>query len=433
MNNLMADAAYAKTNLKNTLKNLYPWFIWFLSSSFIFYKYVLQVSPSIMVNELMKAFSLSGESMGSLAAFYFYAYLVMQLPAGLLLDRFNPRYIFSAAILICASGAWMFSHATTLYTAELGRLLVGIGGAFSAVGTMKFISLWFPPKKFALVSGLMMTMAMLGAIGGEAPLAYLSNNLGWRHAIEICAVIGLLLATLFFLMARDKPASTSPAKRIKLAELFQGLAKLLKNKQSWLISAYSGLAFAPVSAFAGLWGIPFIMQKYGLHKEAAAGLVSIAFIGFAIGSPLGGWLSDRIQRRQPIMIVGTSVSLLSLSTIIYYPELSYLSLSILLLIFGLCSGFFFVSFAHIREINNPELSGSSIGFINMFDALFGALSEPLIGKLLDLGWHGAMHQGARIFSVNDYQNALIILPAAMIVALILQIFIKETYCQSARL
>ncbi len=433
MNSLATNTAYTKSSLKKTLKNLYPWFIWFLSSSFIFYKYVLQVSPSIMTGDLMKAFSLSGESMGSLAAFYFYAYLVMQLPAGLLLDRFNPRYIFSMAILTCASGAWIFSQAATLGAAELGRFLIGVGGAFSAVGTMKFISLWFPPKKFALVSGLMMTMAMLGAVGGEAPLAYLSNNLGWRHAIEICAAIGLLLTMLFFLMIRDKPASASLTQKITLSQLFHGLVALLKNKQSWLISAYSGLAFAPVSAFAGLWGIPFMMQKYSLHKEVAAGLVSIAFIGFAIGSPFGGWLSDRIQRRKPIMIIGTSVSLLSLATIIYYPGLSYLSLGILLLIFGLFSGFFFVSFAHIREINNPELSGSSIGFINMFDALFGALSEPLIGKLLDLGWHGTMFKGARIFSTNDYQSALIILPIAMTIALVLQVFIKETYCRSTYL
>ncbi len=415
-----------------SISSLYPWLIWFLASSFIFYNYLLQVSPGVMVSKLMHTFNLTSESMGGLAAFYFYAYLLMQFPVGILLDRFNPRYLISGAIIICASGALLFSQAVHLPNAQLGRILIGIGGAFSAVGAMKIISIWFPPKRFALISGLMMTMAMLGAIAGSAPLSYLVDHLGWRHAMRFAAAGGLLLAIVIFIFIRDKKTPSHAAEKTSFKTFGQGISKLLRNKQSWLISIYSGLAFAPISAFAGLWGIPFILQKYAMNRNIAAGLVSIAFIGFAFGSPFAGWLSDRINRRKPIMIIGTSMSLITISLIIYSPPIPYISLAILFFLFGCFSGFFFVSFAYIREVNHHQLSGSSIGFINMFGALFGALSEPLIGKLLDLGWGHKMHNGARIFSVHDYQHALIILPIALILALIIQIFIKETFCVTTR-
>lgn len=407
----------------------YPWLIWFLASSFIFYKYVLQVSPSIMIPELMAAFHLSGESMGNLSAFYFYAYLVMQFPVGILLDKYSPRYLMTGAIIVCAGGAFIFASATTLSTAEIGRLLIGIGGAFSAVGTMKLISLWFPANRFALVSGLMMSMAMLGAIGGEAPLAYLVDGFGWRSALHFCALVGFGLAILIYLFIRDNKKPAPQDSDSQLPNFFTHIKKLLRSKQVWLISIYSGLAFAPVSAFAGLWGVPFILEKYQLSKGAAAGLVSLAFIGFALGSPFAGWFSDKIQRRKPLMIIGTAFSLLTLSFIIYGPVLHKELLAILFILFGCFSGFFFVSFAHIREINPPECSGTSIGFINMFDALFGSLSEPFIGKLLDWGWDGKTIHGARYFSVGDYQHALLLLPIVLVIALLLQCFIKETYCK----
>lgn len=407
----------------------YPWFIWFLTSSFLFYKYLLQVSPSIMVNELMQAFSLSGLSMGNLAAFYFYAYLCMQLPVGILLDHFNPRRLLSVAILVCALGAWLFGEATSLWMAELGRLLIGVGGAFSAVGAMKFISMWFPVNRFALVSGLMMTVGMLGAVGGEAPLAYAVSQLGWRQTMTSSALIGLVLALCVWLLIRDRKEDSAQSQpKQTLQSCWQQVRRLVINRQSWLISLYSGMAFAPVSAFAGLWGVPYLMEKYGMGRPMTASLVSFVFIGFACGSPLAGWLSDRIARRKPIMIIGTAFSAVILTYVLYFPALSGTVLGALLFAFGFFSGFFFVSFALMREINSSHHSGTSIGFINMFNALFGALSEPLIGKLLDFGWRGVMKDGVRHFTVQNYHVALSVLPVILVLALLMQLFIRESYC-----
>jgi len=338
----MKSSAHRLPNTNSIWKSLYPWFVFVLSSSFLFYKYLLQVSPTVMATELMRTFSLTGESLGNLAAFYFYAYLTMQLPVGLLLDHFSPKRLLAAAIAVCALGTLLFAKAETLGIANFARLLIGIGGAFSAVGTMKLITLWFPSKRFALVSGLMMTVGMLGAVGGEAPLAHMVATMGWRHTMMNAALIGFILAICFWILIYDKKHSikTTSVKAEKNS-FFYDLKRIIKNRQSWLISIYSGLAFAPISAFAGLWGVPYLMQAYQISKTDIAGLVSLTFIGFAIGSPLAGWFSDRIQRRKPVMIFGTSLGLVFLCIVIYSSHLSQTALGVLLFLFGFFTSFFF--------------------------------------------------------------------------------------------
>lgn len=417
------------TNAKK-FDQLYPWLVWALASSFVFYKYVLQISPTVMLPELMGTFHLTGEAMGHLAACYFYAYLLMQLPAGYLLDQYNPKRLIATAIFVCGLGGYLFSIADSMSLAIVGRILIGLGGAFSAVGTMKLISLWFPPRQFAIGSGLMMTMAMLGAICGAGPLTQLVTQFGWRHALQICVCLGILLGIVIVLVVRNKATDRTPPATAPFAKTpGKTVISIISNRQSWLIALYSGIAFAPISAFAGLWGLSFLTEQYNLTRSVAANLISLIFVGFAFGSPFAGWLSDRISRRKPIMIIGTALSTILLTVIICVQLPNLWLLGSALLLFGLFSGFFFVSFAHIREINPRALSGTSIGFINLFNAACGAVSEPLIGKLLDLNWDGSLQQGVRHFSAQTYQQALLLLPMSMLIALLLHCWIKESYCQ----
>ena len=150
---------------------IHAWVIWLLSAFFMFYKYALEVSPSVMTNILMSAYHIDGAQLGSLAASYFYAYLIMQIPAGLLLDRYGPRKITTLAIILCALGIFLFARSETLLIASIGRFITGIGAAFAAVNCLKLIANWFPSRQFAFMSGLMMSVGMLGAVGGQAPLS----------------------------------------------------------------------------------------------------------------------------------------------------------------------------------------------------------------------------------------------------------------------
>ena len=406
---------------------IYPWIIWLLGASFFFYKYLVQVSPSVMTSDLMLAFNLNGAGLGNLSAFYFYAYLIMQIPVGILLDKFSPRYLTAFAILICGLSTYVFSETDSLIMACISRAFIGFGAAFAAVSCFKAASLWFPPKRFALISGMCMTAAMLGAVGGQAPLSFLVEAYSWRGALKIVAGIGVLLSLLYILIVRDKKSeSTSTASP---AAPFN-FSQILKNKQAWLLSIYSGLAFAPVSVFGGLWGVPFLENSYNISAHQAALAVSWIFIGFAVGAPLLGWLSDLMEKRKPIMMFGTLLATFSLITVLYSLTLEVKTISILLFMFGFGASGFFISFAMIRETFPIILTATVLGFMNTFDSICEAISEPFVGMFLDWGWRGAISKGVHQFSTNDYKWALTLLPIYLIIAFIVLVFIKETHCKS---
>ena len=413
-----------------TTRNIFlPWLIFISALGFVFYKYVLQVSPSVMTHQLMATFHLNGVELGSLVGSYFYAYLLMQLPVGVLLDRFPARNLIAFAIFMCAIAATIFHYTDNIYIAYLGRIMIGLFGAFSMVGTMKLISLLFPSRRFAFLAGIMMTLAMLGAVAAQGPLAVSVTHLGWRGAMQLLAIAGFILAAIFFLLSRTKRQHTSDS-GLTFRDILYGVVVIAKNKNSWLIALYSGLAFAPINAFAGLWGVSYLSVAYNQPETTMASIVSLTFIGFAIGAPFSGWYSSRGGKRKPIMLLGTLIALLCL-LISLYIHLPLTLLGIVMFIMGFFISFFFVSFAYIRELNSDRYSGSSIGFINMFNALCGAIAEPLIGKLLDIGWHGKIVGGAHAFSQTDYKFALIILPIGILISIALLMMSKETYCRTA--
>lgn len=407
------------------------WIIWLLSATFMFYKYALEVSPSVMTSTLMSTFNINGAQLGNLAACYFYAYLLMQIPAGLLLDKFGPRKVTTVAIGLCAIGSFVFAKSSNLGIAGTGRFITGIGAAFAAVNCLKLIANWFPASRFAFMAGLMMSVGMLGAVGGQAPLSNFIKLMSWRDAMTIIGICGIVLAALFCLIVRDKAPDHKNIKnlgsqKISIAKI---LKQIFKNPQAWWLSLYSGFAFTPVMVFAGLWGIAFTSQSFQLDHNIAAQAVSLIFIGFAIGAPSFGWFSDWLGRRRIVMFWGTLLAVITITIIIYMPGISSWMLNFLFFFFGFFISSFLLCFTMIREITLPGLAATAIGFMNSFDALLGALTEPLTGKFLDMGWDGTIVNGARVFSIHDYKLAFIILPIFLVLALLSLIKIKETHCK----
>ncbi|MFY7843009.1 MAG: MFS transporter [Rhabdochlamydiaceae bacterium] len=410
-------------------EHAYAWLIWFLSALFMCFKYALEVSPSVMTTDLMHSFSMNATQMGHLAACYLYSYLIMQIPAGLLVDRFGPKKVTSLSILVCALGAYLFSKAHSPSLAFLSRFIIGIGASFAALNCLKIISQWFPKKQFALMAGLMMTLGMLGAVVGQKPLALLIQTYGWREAMLKISVAGAILAVVFFVIVKNK--KNEEDKDIHLTPKTRVLDKLkqtIQNPQTWYLSFYSGLSFAPILVFGGLWGTSFLSQKFNISSQEAAHNVSFIFIGFALGAPVFGWLSDKIGKRKPIMLWGTLVALASLIPVLYL-DIPYVILALILFIFGFSISSFLLCFSMIAEISKPIMAATAIGFMNSFDSAIGAISDPLTGKFLDLTWQGLNINGFPVFSIASYQIALSTLPVYIFLALFFLKQIKETYCK----
>lgn len=416
----------ASTQAYPVSSSIRAWSIWLLGALFMFYKNAIEVSLSVMTSTLMGAFNIGGVELGNLAASYFYAYLILQIPAGLLLDRIGPRKVTTVAISLCALGSLIFGMADTFAIAVAGRFIIGIGAAFAAINCLKLIAVWFPPRQFALMAGLMMTVAMLGAVGGQAPLSAFIEHVEWRSAMQIIGCAGLLLAAFFWFTVRDQSAPLEQKTDLPRTSLWGHLKTVLKSSQSWWLSLYSGLAFAPVMVFGGLWGVSFITQAFALSSHFAAQAVSLIFIGFAIGAPVFGWFSDRLGRRKIVMAWGTLLALLSITAVIYVPNLAAPAIFSLLFFFGFSISSFLLCFTMIRELHLPILAATAIGFMNAFDALFGAFADPFTGKILDMSWDGSLFEGARLFSVSAYQTAFLTLPIYLIIALLVLIPIKDT-------
>jgi MFS family permease len=409
-----------------TFHTYYPTVVISLCACFLFFKYVLQVYPSIITDHLMSEFSLNGAGLGNLAATFYYSFLITQLLVGILLDKYSTRFITTGAIFCSALGILLFSQATELLTAQLSRALMGIGVAFATVAYMKLASIWFPPRRYAFISGLLATAAMAGAVFGAAPLSLCIAKLGWRHSLWIIGLFGLVLAVIFMVVVRDKPYHATldqdtGKSSISLVDVWQ----VLRSKQNWLLTCYSGLAFSPIAIFGGLWGNPFMQEAYHLNKTVAASMVSLVFIGLGLGSPLLGMLSDRLGERRKLMLTCTLISCLAMYLILYCNTMPLWLVGLCLFTFGFTIGAFMLGFTIGKELNKACLTATVVAMINASDAVLDAITEPLIGKFLDWGWDGTLVNGIHYFSLHNYQLALSILPLYLFLGSLLLFFLKD--------
>lgn len=414
-------------NKKQGVKNKHfslAWIIWALAAAFYFYEFLLQVSPNIMVPELMGTFHIDAGQLGNLAACYFYIYAVMQIPSGFLLDRYGPRYLLTFGTLICMIGSLLFGTAGHLVQAQIGRFCIGLGGAFAVIGALKLIVNWFPRNRFAFLTGLTITIGMLGAVGGQTPLALLVEAFGWRESMIILGIAGGILSIMIWRTIRDYPPNRLSSHK-KITTPFTGLWQVLKSRPTWLTAIYGGLMFAPSSILGALWGVPFLMASYDITRPVAASIISILFVGWAIGSPTGGYFSDYLNKRALTLLVGTVGALLTLICFLYIP-MPLVLLSATLFAFGFFSSLFLPSYAIVQEINPLQSCATALGLMNMVNMLGGAFGQPIIGWILDQTWRGHFENGIRAYSSANFRIAFLMLPVCLIIALCMLFLIHRS-------
>jgi MFS family permease len=403
---------------------LLPLLGWLTAALFFFYAWVLRVAPSVMVEELMRDFAVGAAVLGNLSAAYFYGYAGMQIPVGVLLDRFGPRRLIGIATLLCAGGCVLFAVGSTLAAVTAGRFLIGATAALSLVGSMAVAGQWFRPDRFAVFSGLAMAMGMAGGVFGQAPLRLAVEASDWRTTTLLLAAGGVALSMAAWATIRDRWRGSGG-----IGSALSGLAVVVRHPQSWLI-ALSGLGTSgPLLGFASLWGVPFLETTYGLPRTHAASLTSMIFIGWGVGAPLLGWLSDRIGRRKGPLLAGLALETVALAALVYVPGWPVPVLAALSFLVGFFGSSQIVCFALVKENHAAQLSGTGIGFVNALVTGAGALFQPLVGLLLDLAWTGATAHGARVYDTDAYRLALTSLIACCLSGLLCLLAMRETYCR----
>ncbi len=412
------------------------WTIWGLGAALYFIGFYQRVSPAVITAELTEAFALTAAGLGNLSAFYFYSYVGMQIPTGILADKLGPRKLLTAGTIVAGIGTAVFAMAVDVNMANLGRLLIGGAVGVAFVAMLKLASHWMPPRQFALTSGIALAVGVFGAVFAGAPLRLLVNEFGWRNVMWLSAALTLLLAIITWLIVRDDPSdrgyksyfegSHEPAAEPRI---FDGLKEALRYRNVVLLFFIPGAASSMVLTFAGLWGVPFLTTHYQLTQTNAAGLCSAMMVAWAVGSIAYSAASNRVGRRKPLYIGGLLISMLLWAALIYERAWSYPLLCALLVAIGFFTGCFIISFAFAKESGPARLAGTVSGISNMGVIQGPMYMQPLVGLILDRHWNGAMVGGKRVFEFASYQQGFSLILIWGVLALVLLIFTKETYCK----
>lgn len=418
------------------LKSSYAWLIVSSGMFFYCYNYFLRVSPSVMQNELTTSFHMTATQFGALAGFYYWAYTPMQIPAGMLYDKFGVRFVLCAACLIASLGLAIFISADNYLVAGGGRFMIGLGCAFAYIGTLKLASIWLPPNRFATVAGLTTAIGMTSGALAQTYLTKVVEIIGYKEALRSSLIFGVVLSIVLYMIIRNQPKNLSkPSENemqnpINLKQLLNALYIIFTNRQMWLIGIVGCLVYLPSSVFLDLWGIPYLKAVYNLTAEQAVAISSYTFYGWIISGPIVGALSDKIRRRvMPLTISGFFAAAL-LCIVFYVPGITLSGLYIIFFMIGFCCGAHPICFALGKESNPIQISGTSVAVTNMLIMAGGAIFQPVVGKLLDFHTTTSLDvNGIPLYSASDYTFALSIVPLGVALGIFLSVFLRETHCE----
>ncbi len=403
------------------------------SGSFYLYDFILQVSPGVITNELMHDLQLDAAGLGIVSGFYFFAYMPMQLFAGLLNDRFGPRKLLTIMVFLCAAGALLFSAAHDFWSLAFGRMLMGFGSAFAFTGTLVLISRWFPTHYFAPLSGVLQLMSSVGALVASAPLALFIAKHGWRASIFDLAIVGFVLAAIIGMVVRDYPANSTLKSTYQIGEVAR-LKEVCHRPQTWLIGVYSFLMWAPMIVFGELWGVPYISELYHVSIAKASTVTEMVWIGIAISCPLVGLLSERIQQRLSLLRYMALLGLIASIGILFGTQLSFVVMCVFGFLLGFSASGAILTFAMVNDINAPSNLGTALGFNNMMVVAGGALLHPLVGYILHTVWSGTVVNNTPVYSAQEYRLGLIVIPIIYVIALLMSWkSLKESYWDARKI
>lgn len=392
-------------------------------SLFLLFEMAVQVSPSVMAQNLMHDLNVSAFSLGLISSVYFYTYTAMQIPSGLLFDRLSPGKVIFSAILVCAFGSFIFGYATTFYLACIARLLMGVGSAFAFVSVLVMASKLFRSKWFAVLAGITQMLAAFGAMAGQMPISLLVNDIGWRNTMFVLGVIGIFLAiTVFWLIGSKENLARKSTKVIKeegdVYNIKRSLTLILSQQQTWYIAIYACLLWAPMSGFASLWGVPFLETFDGLSKNDSVFYCSMMWLGLACGSPTLGLFSTLMNNKVTALIISAAIGIISFGCILEFKMQGVLLGLALFLSGAACSGQA-LSFSLVKNNNAQNMKGTAIAFNNMAVVISGAAFQPLIGWLLD-------KSSMTLNKIDSFKFAISVIFIVYIVGFLIAImFIKQ--------
>jgi MFS family permease len=389
-----------------------------MAASYYFYQYALRSAPAVMMPELSQAFGLSAMGVASLVGLFYYGYSPFSLVAGVAMDRLGPRRVVPVGAALVGVGALLFASGHT-GAASAGRLLQGAGGVFALVGAIYIATHAFPPSSAGTLIGATQMFGMAGGSAGQflvGPL--IASGVAWSSFWVAMGLVGLALsALLFFALPEEESAPRSDDWRRGAA---RALGTVFRNPQSLLCGAIAGLLFIPTTIFDMIWGVRYLQEGLGYDYANSVMRSATVPLGWMIGCPLLGWVSDRLGRRKPVMLAGAALLLACLAWALYGPA-DVLPPYLVGVLMGLASGAAMLPTTVIKEANPPELGGTATGVVTFLNFTFSALLGPVFAGLLRSAAGGAAE-----LERAHYQAAFEPLLYGVALAIVLTLLLRET-------
>ena len=403
------------------------WVMWGVLVLGFFLMSFNRVTTGVLAEDLTRAFGLTATELSVLHSSFFYVYAPLQLPAGLLVDRYGPRRVSSTGIVLMSVGVCAFALSGSLATGGLSRLLVGLGGSVIYLSILRFGADWFRENEFATLVGLSIAASGLGGLAATTPLALFVAAVGWRGATLAAGVAGVALGVATYLVVRDSPAAaavdaprgvtaesgTAPNRQTVLANT----RRVLSSLDAWLLGVVLFLTIGTNLTILGLWGVPYLVHVYGVSVPAASSVVLVGTLGLVVGSPLFGWLSDRLDARLGFMLVGTVVFTLGYAVIAVTAKPPLVVVAAVFFLGNFVTGATALSYTLVKE-RHPDASGAATGALNSLGYFGAAIIPAAMGVTLDVYWTGETIRGSRIYSLAGYRLAFGVAALAGVVAVV---------------
>lgn len=424
-------AASASPSPINEPSSGQAWLVCLTAGLFFFFAFIQMNMFNALGPRLLTALNLSATQLGNLSANYFYGYVLMLFPAGLLLDRFSVRRTILVTMGICVLSTLLFSFAHNYSQAVYCRLLTGLSASFTFIAAIRLATRWFAPQKLAYVIGCIVTMAMLGGTLAQTPLTLLADHMGWRHMLLVDTALGCALLLIIFIVVRDYPkhyqSNSTHQSQLKLRH---AITQVIKNWQNWGAGLYASLMNLPIMLLGAMWGSMYLTQVHHLSRAHASLMVSLLFIGSIIGSPLIGWFSDKIQQRCTLMRIGACISLALVLVLVYAPQLSNGALFALFFALGIVTSAQVLSYPLVAESNHSSIIGAAEGFSAVL-IMSGGFLQPLFGYIIQQGWDQRTINQVPVYGAQHYLHAMLIFPAAFAISLLCSLLLREKSKRSA--
>lgn len=412
-------------SIKKDVPPISPTLMWIVTSAFFFYALIARASfVTVLAHDFMQFFQIDAVGLGTLTSCYYWVYTFMQIPSGIMIDRYSCKTIVAIMSASVAAGLILLGIVPNCYVAGFAEMLIGFGSSFSFLIVLKMITTWFPQQKVAVMTSYTMTLGACGPFVGGPLVSFLANHIDWHAVIVIYAILGILMGVAICVIVKTPRESGNEKKEAGSAAVLSDLMEVLSSKNLWILGLLTLALYAPVSSLGDLWGVSFAQTVFHVSRTEAAFISNMLYIGYTVGCPLAPHLSNYIDSYKKVLNYATIGLTLCLGLLVLPYEWPLSFAYILFFLVGFFSGAQLTYALGFLEMP-AHVGGTVSSFINMMSMISGIILMPLVGWAINSSWNGAMENGVKIYTAVDFKYGVSYVVLFVFIGAIISFFVKD--------